>query len=139
MNRKGFTLVEILVVIAITALLVLILIPNIFIIIDKNKEKSCSSILKNIESAAKIYVTNNKYNMGFGCNSPNNTKNVTVQELIDTGDLTIDSKGKIINPINEKEISLDNSRVIVTYNCNEKEFTYDLDIKDKEGNIAACN
>lgn len=125
MNRKGFTLVEVIVVIAILAVLVLILVPNIFVMINKNNEKSCNSLIDNIESAAKIYVTNNKYNLGFGCNAPNNTKNIKLQTLVDSGNLKTDGAGKIINPIDESEISFDNA-VVVTYDCNTKTFSYNV-------------
>ena len=40
MNKKGFTLVETLIALAIIAILSLIVVPNIIIVIDKNKEKA---------------------------------------------------------------------------------------------------
>ena len=40
--KKGFTLVEILIVLAILALLLLILVPNVFVLINKNNVKSYS-------------------------------------------------------------------------------------------------
>jgi len=123
MNRKGFTLVEVIIVIAILALLLLLIVPNVFILIDKNNVKSCNSLVNNIESAAKIYVTNNKYSLGFTCD--NSPKEITFQTLIDSGDLTPDSSGKIINPIDESEILLDNT-VNVTYNCSTKTFKYEV-------------
>ena len=100
MNKKGFTLVEVLTVIAILAVLLLILAPNIFSLMEKNKEKSCNSLIDNIESAAKMYVTNNKYNLGFTCS---NSKNIDLQTLIDSGDLKPDTTDKITNPIEDKK------------------------------------
>lgn len=123
MNRKGFTLVEIIMVIVILAILVLILAPNVFVLLNKNNEQSCNSLINNIESAAKIYVTNNKYKLGFSCDSE---KNITLQTLIDSGDLTTDSSGKIINPVTNNEIQLDTTTVKVIYNCNNKSFTYEV-------------
>ena len=123
MNRKGFTLVEVLIAIAIVAILLLVLVPNVFVMIDKNNEKSCNNLVNNIESSTKIYVTNNKYDLEFGCNSPNNKKNITLQTLINSGDLETDSTGKIKNPINDKEIPF-TTVVEVTYNCNTREFSY---------------
>lgn len=128
MNKKGFTLVEVIVVIAIIALLLLILVPNVFVMINKNNEKSCNSLINNIESAAKIYVTNNKYNLAFGCNVTNNTKEITLQTLIDTGDLTTDSTETIINPVTDEEIPL-TTIIKVTYDCSTKEFTYVVGIE----------
>ena len=120
MNRKGFTLIEILLVIVIMAMLVLILAPNVFVLLNTSKEKSCKSLITNIESSAKMYVTNNKNALGFTCS---NTKNITFQTLVDSGDLVLDSTGKIKNPLNDNIIALTNT-VSVTYNCNTKEFTY---------------
>lgn len=125
MNKKGFTLVEALVVIAIVALLVLILVPNVFTLINKNNEKSCNSLINNIKSSAKVYVTTNKYDLEFGCSAPDNTKRITLQTLIDTGDLTTDDNGKIINPVKDEEIPL-TTEVEVTYNCKTKDFTYSV-------------
>ena len=129
MNRKGFTLVEIIMVIVILALLVLVLAPNVFVLLNKNNERSCNSLISNIESAAKIYVTNNKYNLGIKCYNANDVTNTTIkislQTLIDSGDLKTDGSYKIINPVTKDEINLDTTTVTVKYNCNNKTFTYE--------------
>ena len=49
MNKKGFTLIEVIMVIAIIAILSLILIPNVMVLIDKNKERSCEKMIDNIK------------------------------------------------------------------------------------------
>ena len=120
MNRKGFTLVEVLVVIAIVAILLLVLVPNVFIMINKNNEKSCNNLVKNIESAAKIYVNNNKYDLNFTCGG---TIEIKFQTLVDSGDLKLEDDDKLTNPANNTEIELDNT-VSVTYNCDTNEFLY---------------
>jgi competence protein ComGC len=128
MNRKGFTLIEVIMVIVVVSLLMILLVPNIFVLIEKNNEKSCSSLIKNIESAAKIYITNNKYDLGFGCSVDAKTKKITLKTLVDSGDLKLDSSRKIINPL-DNEVLYDNTitdkvTVDVTYDCNTKTFTY---------------
>lgn len=123
MNRKGFTLVEVIMVIVILALLVVVLAPNVFVLLNKSNEKSCDNLKNNIESAAKIYVTNNKYNLGFSCDSE---KNITLQTLIESGDLKTESSGKIINPVTKDEINFATTTVVVKYNCNNKTFTYEV-------------
>ena len=120
MYKKGFTLVEVILAIAIMALLVLILVPNVLALLNKNNVKSCNNLKSNIESAAKLYVTNNKYKLSFICDTP---KNITFKTLVDSGDLKLDSTGKIINPIDNTEILLSNT-VTVIYNCNSNSFTY---------------
>ena len=78
MNRKGYTLIEVIMVIAIISLLALILIPSSLLVIDKAKENSCEKLKDNIISAAKMYVNDSKYEMNFNC-SNGVTKTVTLQ------------------------------------------------------------
>ena len=129
MNRKGFTLVEVLLTIAILALILIIMVPNVFVLVEKNNVKSCENLIKNIESSTKIYVTNNKYNLGIKCYDKNNpedtTLKITLNDLINSGDLTTDGSGKIKNPINDIEIPLTNV-VNVTYDCSTNEFNYEV-------------
>lgn len=122
MNKKGFTLVEVILVIVITALLLLVLVPNIFVMLNKNNEESYNNLKNNILSAAKIYVVNNKYSLGFTCGG---TVNITLQTLVDSGDLVLDGD-TLINPIDDSEISLDNF-VKVTYDCSSDAFDYNFD------------
>lgn len=125
MNRKGFTLIEVIMVIAIIAILSIILAPNVMVLINKNNERSCEKLIDNIKSAAKMYVNQNKYELGFDCDD-NKTKGITLQTLVDAGYLG----GELVNPINKKEISLE-SEVLVTYDCSVKGFKYEM-IKDEE-------
>ena len=117
MNKKGFTLIEVIMVIAIIAILSLILIPNVMVLIDKNKERSCENMIDNIESAAKMYVNQNKYELGFDCSGT--VKGIKLKTLVDAGYLG----GELVNPINKEEIDL-KSTVSVTYNCKVKGFKY---------------
>lgn len=131
MNRKGFTLVEVLVVLAILALLLLILVPNVFVLVDKNNKKSCENLIKNIESSAKMYVTNNKYNLGIKCYDENKADETTLkimfEDLVNSGDLTTDSSGKITNPVKKTNAEIPLTSIVkVTYNCNTKEFDYEV-------------
>ena len=118
MNKKGFTLIEVIMVIAIIAILSIILAPNVMVLINKNNERSCEKLIDNIKSAAKMYVNQNKYELGFDCDD-NKTKGITLKTLVDAGYLG----GELVNPINKKEISLE-SEVLVTYNCKVKGFEY---------------
>lgn len=73
-------MVEILIVLAILVLLLLILVPNAFVLINKNKEKSCESLVSNIEIAVKMYVTNNKYDLDIKCYDENNVISQSIEE-----------------------------------------------------------
>ena len=127
MNKKGFTLIETIMVIAILALLMLILVPNVIVLINKNNIKSCHNLEESIKNATKMYVTNNKYELGFSCPSTDSTsKDVSIQTLLDSGELKL-STDKLTNPKNDSEIPLDTS-VKVTYDCKTKEFTYEFSL-----------
>ena len=129
MNKKGFTLIETIMVIAILALLMLILVPNVISLINKNNIKSCQNLKASIENAAKVYVTNNKYQLGFSCNAnaSETTSIVTIpiQDLINSGDLKL-TDNKLVNPVSGKDIPL-SSKIKVTYNCTTKDFNYEFD------------
>ena len=116
MNKKGFTLIELLMVIAIIAIISMILVPNVINMISINKQKSCESLKKNIISATKLYVNENKYELGFDCNV---VKTITFQTLIDAGKIT----GPITNPITKEQV---NGTVTVIYNCDSKTFSYEV-------------
>lgn len=124
MNKKGFTLIETIMVIAILALLMLILVPNVISLINKNNIKSCHNLEDSIKNATKIYVTNNKYQLGFSCDTTKEIKEIKIQDLIDSGDLKL-TDNKLVNPKDNSTILL-NETVKVTYNCTTKNFTYDF-------------
>lgn len=126
MNKKGFTLIELLMVIAIIAIISMILIPNVINMISTNKQKSCESLKKNIISATKLYVNENKYDLSFTCDNTieipiSNTKKISISKLIEAGKID----GDIKNPINNDDLT--NKEVSVTFNCQTKQFTYDFD------------
>lgn len=59
MNKKGFTLVEILAVLALLSLITIITIPIINERREAINQKEYDTIVDSIESAAKIYISNN--------------------------------------------------------------------------------
>ena len=122
MNRKGFTLLELLVVITILSIIIIFLIPNTFAMLEKGNKENCQSLIDSIESSAKMYVMNNKYKLGFECNSP---KNIKFKTLVNSGDLALGESNQLINPLTNEEISLENT-VEVIFDCDTKEFSYQV-------------
>lgn len=61
MNKKGFTLIEILAVITILGLLGLVTIPYISSSIEKSKKKAYRETINSIIESTKIYRANNDY------------------------------------------------------------------------------
>lgn len=125
MNKKGFTLIELLMVIAIIAIISMILVPNVINMISINKQKSCESLKKNIISATKLYVNENKYDLDFTCdNKTIETIEIPISDLIKAGKQDGEKKNPINNENNE---NLTSKSVTVKFNCQTKQFTYDFD------------
>ena len=144
LNKKGFTLVEVLAVIVILGIIMVIMIPNINHLIKEN-EKDNYNILKNgIISAAKAYLSDYRYEIkvDFGDNTTciEGEKNISV---IDTQELTNsripirilveknylkESKNGISNPLNKSQkLNKEESYIVIKYNCKTKDYVYRLE------------
>ncbi len=140
LNYKGFTLVELLAVIAIMGMLAVIMVPTISGVIEENKENSKKNLENSIKSSARAYISDNRYEISLNNNScdNNNTKReilsindktiteskITVELLVDKGYLKSNS-GEIINPKTNKPIKKEESYIVVTYDCSSKDYKYD--------------
>lgn len=89
-NRKGFTLVELLVVLVILVVIMSIAIPSVTSSIERSKEKQKDSKIELIESAAELYV--DKYKNNYSGNI------IKIQDIICDGLLT---KQQVKDPFNE--------------------------------------
>lgn len=61
MKRKGFTLIEIIVVVVILAVLTLIVVPTVKTVLNNSKVKSHDLVVITIQDAAKAYFYENFY------------------------------------------------------------------------------
>ena len=116
-NNKGFTLIELLAAIVILSVIVAIMVPSVNYLIEKNKNDNYENLKKSIISAAKVYISDNRYNITLDyddydglCNSgEDTTENIAsingavltesklpIQWLVDNKLLSTNSK--IINP-----------------------------------------
>lgn len=122
LNRKGFTLVELLATIAILAIVMGIATFSITAIIKNSKEKNYQLLITNIKDAAETYYQECKYsnNTGITC-SKNNTDGslkTTLGELLTYGYLKgNDTEGKnvITNP-QKNNIDISSCSIIIKYN-----------------------
>ncbi len=91
-GNKGFTLVELLVVIVILVIIMSIAIPSVTSSLERSKEKQKNAKIELIESAAEIYADRHKNTFTSG-------ETVTVAKLIEEGLLT---KEEAKDPFDEK-------------------------------------
>jgi len=68
MKKKGFTLVELMIVIAVIAVLVTIIMPKMGASREKANLAACKSNLRHIQIAVEMYANDNQ-----GCSTPNTT------------------------------------------------------------------
>ena len=96
LNKKGFTLVELLVVIVILVIIMSIAIPSITSSLDRSKAKQRDAKVKLIESAAEIYADRH-----IGTT----TVSVSVSDLYNEGLITIE---QLKDPFNDENCIIEN-------------------------------
>ena len=108
MNKKGFTLVELLAVLVLISLLMGLAIPGINRISNNMKKKSYNQKMKLIESAAVLWGQDNKTRLqaDTDCSSEiSKCKKITIADLIKENYLDSDNNsGKYINPKNDEDM-----------------------------------
>ena len=122
MNRKGFTLVELLATIALIAVLMLLFMPTIGNLVSEFQNKDKVEMLKNSAiMSAKEYVTD-----GYGISDIDCTSDPKVETvMIEIQDLIND---KYLDALFTEYYDKDNNikignKVEVTYSCDAKKFT----------------
>ena len=114
MKNKGFTLVEIITVIALLALIGLIAVPIIDGVIKRSKDKIYDRQVNEIINSSKKYVTENSELVSF-----DNKTTVCLSTLKDLGYL--DSE-QIVDP---RDDSIMNGGIEIEYSEEKKNFIYD--------------
>lgn len=108
MNKKGFTLVEVLVVVVLISIVSTIATISYSSILKKQNEKINDHTVKKIEDAALDY-----------CMANNCGTNVTIEDLVESKLL---SKSSLVNQLTKKQIC---KTAVVS--INDYEATFDLD------------
>ena len=102
MNNKGFTLIELIATIALLAIISVISVVSISGVINQSKVSDCESLVSNIKTSVKEYVSDNRYSF-----TSNNDFTITGDKLIDDNYLV----GPIINPFDNSEITPSSIRI----------------------------
>jgi len=114
MNKKGFTLVELLGVITILGLLGMVIVPVINHIIDENKESLYDSQINNIKISASNFVSENVFSLDI---ETGESKGITLGKLKSMG--YVDKNIK--NPITRQFFD-DNMVIIITKTNTEYQY-----------------
>lgn len=122
MKKRGFTLVELMAVLAVIALLAVIIFPVITNNIKDAKEDTRAMQMASIKEAAIQYVADN---VGVDSFLESNNEIIPLQTLIENGYLN----GEYKDPLYGNEYDLNQSKVIVTKNNNSYEYEVELVIK----------
>ena len=109
MNRKGFTLIELIVTIALLAVVSIISFVSITNIINDSKEKNCNNLVKSIKSATKDYISDNRYTDELYM------PNGSIKTEFNTSNISKYLNGDLVNPYDNKTIN-DDIIIKVVYN-----------------------
>lgn len=130
MNNKGFTLIEMIMVIAILAMLAVLTTPNVIKMINKNKKDNYNSVIDSIVASCDLYTSDNRYNLNFNdtCSSnyettPNVSTSITLQDLVNSKDISTPIRNECTN----EELSYDTIKITITLDCKTKNFSYKIE------------
>lgn len=130
MNNKGFTLIEMIMVIAILAMLAVLTTPNVIKMINKNKADNYNSVIDSIVSSCDLYVSDKRYELRFNntCSgdyeaTPNVSTSITLQDLVNSKDISTPIRNECTN----EELNYDTIKITITLDCKTKNFSYKIE------------
>lgn len=104
MNKRGFTLVELLATIVILGIISTIAVVSVDKMLDHSREVECDSILQSITNAAKEYASDHRYTTI----TSSDAFQISVSDLIDNGYLSYNIqdpfKKEILTPAQKNNI-----------------------------------
>lgn len=105
MNKRGFTLVELLATIVLLSIISVISYVSISSVIKKNKVNNCRNLIKSIEGASRGYVSDNRYNF-----TNRDDKVITAEDLFRGNYL----KNEIMDPFTNEKVNSENVKIIIS-------------------------
>lgn len=107
MNKKAFTLIELLAVIVILALLAIIVIPNIMDTVDESKQQNYDFLIQELENYSEEYATAN--NLLKDVTSSNDVT-ITLDDLINASYM----KYPVINPNTDRKLDIYETVIVLS-------------------------
>ena len=140
-NNKGFTFVELLVVIALLSIVLILTISQVQRVNNNSKIKLCKNKLSLIEESLNLYLTNNRslFSSGGLCEKKpvNNICYTSIKTIADQGIIDYDKDKTIINPVNNK--LLNDYKVKIIYDSNNDKFSSEIQIKKENETVSDEN
>ena len=127
-NNKGFTFVELLVVIALLSIVLILTISQVQRVNNNSKIKLCKNKLSLIEESLNLYLDNNRdlfSNSGLCEEEPvSNICYTSVFKIAEQGIIDYDKDKNIINPVNNK--ILNDYKVKIIYDSGNDKFSSEI-------------
>ena len=127
-NNKGFTFVELLVVIALLSIVLILTISQVQRVNNNSKIKLCKNKLSLIEESLNLYLDNNRdlfSNSGLCEEEPvSNICYTSVLKIAEQGIIDYDKNKNIINPVNNK--ILNDYKVKIIYDSGNDKFSSEM-------------
>ena len=142
-NNKGFTFVELLVVIALLSIVLILTISQVQRVNNNSKIKLCKNKLSLIEESLNLYLTNNRslFSKGGLCDGEpvSGICYTSIKTIADQGiiDYDKDKDKTIINPVNNK--LLNDYKVKIIYDSNNDKFSSEIQIKKENETVSDEN
>ena len=142
-NNKGFTFVELLVVIALLSIVLILTISQVQRVNNNSKIKLCKNKLSLIEESLNLYLTNNRslFSKGGLCDGEpvsgicyTSIKTIADQDIIDYDK---DKDKTIINPVNNE--ILNDYIVKIIYDSSNDKFSSEIQIKKENETVSDEN
>ncbi|MFV0275218.1 MAG: prepilin-type N-terminal cleavage/methylation domain-containing protein [Bacilli bacterium] len=123
MNKKGFTLVELLAVIIILGLIALIVTPILFDTIDESKDELYNTQIKMIEDSAKQNVYDERFILDLIDSGEQTSYKITLEDLVNKGYL----ESIPLNPKSNEKFDGNACVIISKDSYNNYKFIFDED------------
>ena len=134
MNNKGFTLIELVATLALLAVISVISFVSITTVVNNSKVNNCNNLVQNIKTAAKEYVSDNRYNSSFDVDN-NKIEEITVDVLLNNSEKYL--VGPITNPFNKDDTTFNNN-INIRITLNDDYSAKEIKVYNKNGIEVNC-